>query len=108
MAGLQILKAKRNLNNYLPFMKKLLPLFNWLMIMKSLHAQNTWTVKADFRGGERQNAVGFDKSIQVDWTVVNQSNIPKYEVERSSDAINFINAGEVLQREAAAQKTIIG
>jgi hypothetical protein len=40
--------------------------------------------------------------------VANESNILEYKVERSSDAIHFISAGIVLQREAAAQKTIIG
>ncbi len=40
-------------------MKKLLPLFTWLFIMQNLNAQNTWTRKADFRGGERHSAVGF-------------------------------------------------
>jgi hypothetical protein len=49
-----------------------------------------------------------DKAIQVYWTVINESNILKYRVERSSDALHFINAAGVLQREAAAHKTIIG
>ncbi len=31
----------------------------------------------------------------MDWTVANESNIQKYLIERSSDAINFTKAGEV-------------
>ncbi len=40
-------------------MKKLLPLFTWLFIIQNLNAQNTWTQKADFGGGERLAIVGF-------------------------------------------------
>jgi len=46
-----------------------------------------------------------DKSIQVDWTVANESNIQKYLVERSSDAINFTKAGEVAAKGSSSTQS---
>jgi len=39
-----------------------------------------------------------NKDIQVDWAVAEESDVKKYEIERSADGINFSKAGEVAAR----------
>lgn len=46
---------------------------------------------------EKQNGV------QIDWTVNSESNLEKYQVERSADGINFNTIGNVVSRNVSAE-----
>jgi hypothetical protein len=48
-----------------------------------------------------------DKAIQVYWTVINESNIIKYRVERSSDARHFIMQQECCKEKQQRTKLLL-
>ena len=50
-------------------------------------------------------AYGHGKNIEVDWTVENEINISKYDVEKSTDGINFIKVNTSIAKGANSSST---